>query len=154
MTSIGSGFNQTINPTPYGLYDSSPLFQSDADNLVRFVLTRFGEQILSVELTKKIIWAAFEEATWELNSLLTEYQTKSNLAALLGTPTASYISGSNGLFSLNLSNTYVQQNLGYLDSLSGPYTGYIGIGGWAESYSGSIILTASRQDYDLYTDLS
>jgi hypothetical protein len=93
MTSIGSGFNQTINPTPYGLYDSSPLFQSDADNLVRFVLTRFGEQILSVELTKKIIWAAFEEATWELNSLLTEYQTKSNLAALLGTPTASYISG-------------------------------------------------------------
>ena len=153
MTSIGSGFNQTINPTPYGLYDSSPLFQSDADNLVRFVLTRFGEQILSVELTKKIIWAAFEEATWELNSLLTEYQTKSNLAALLGTPTASYISGSNGLFSLNLSNTYVQQNLGYLDSLSGPYTGYIGIGGWAESYSGSIILTASRQDYDLYTEL-
>lgn len=153
MSSIGSGFNQTIKPTPYGLYDSSPLFQVDADNLVRFVLTRFGEQVLSVELTKKIIWTAFEEATWQLNALLAEYQAKSNLASLLGTPTGSYISGSNGLFSVNLSNTFVQQNLGFLDSLSGPYTGYIGHGNWAESYSGSIVLTASQQNYDLYTDL-
>jgi hypothetical protein len=153
MTSIGSGFNQTIRPTSYGLYDSSPLFQSDADNLVRFVLTKFGEQVLSVELTKKIIWNAFEEATMQLNALLVEYQAKSNLASLLGSPTGSYISGSNGLFSVNLSNTYVQQNLNFLDSISGPYTGYIGIGNWAESYSGSIILTASRQDYDLYTEL-
>jgi hypothetical protein len=156
MSSIGSGFNQTIRPTAFGLYDSSPLFQIDADNIVRFVLTRFGEQVLSVELPKKTIWVAFEEATWQLNGLLAEYQAKSNLASLLGTPTASFNSGANGgngLFSLNLANTYVQQNLGFLDSLTAPYLSYVGYGNWAEAYTGSIVLTASRQDYDLYSEL-
>jgi hypothetical protein len=157
MSTIGSGFNQTLRPTAFGLYDSSPLFQKDADNMVRYVLIRFGEQVLSVELTKKIIWTSFEEATWQLNALLAEYAAKSNLASLLGTPTASFnpnANGGNGLFSVNLSNTYVQQTLGYLDTLTAPYLSYVGYGNWAESYSGSIYLTASRQDYDLFTELT
>ena len=156
MSSIGSGFNQTLNPTAFGLYDSSPLFQKDADNMVRYVLIRFGEQVLSVELTKKIIWTSFEEATWQLNALLAEYAAKSNLASLLGTPTASFnptANGGTGLFTVNLSNTYVQQTLGYLDTLTAPYLSYVGYGNWAESYSGSIYLTSSRQDYDLFTEL-
>jgi hypothetical protein len=47
----------------------------------------------------------------------------------------------------------VQQTLGFLDTLTAPYLGYVGYGNWAESYSGSIYLTASRQDYDLFNEL-
>jgi len=102
-------------------------------------------------LTKKIIWNVFEEATRELNALMVEYQAKSNLANLLGSPTGS--TDQNGQSNINLTNTYVQQNLSFLNDLAAPYAAMIGYGFAEESYSGSITMTAGKQDYDLYTEL-
>jgi hypothetical protein len=144
-------FSQTLRPTPFGFYDSDPLFQKDADAMVTFVLRRLGEDILGVELTKKMIWMAFEEATRKLNSLFIEYQAKSNLASLLGSPTGSLDQNGNNI--INLSNVYVQQNLQFLSDLAAPYSALIGYGNFAENYSGSIVLENGRQDYDLYTEL-
>ena len=55
-------FSEISNPTPFGVYDNETGFQSDADNIHTFVKRKLGDDILSVELTKKQIFANFEEA--------------------------------------------------------------------------------------------
>lgn len=147
-----ANFNQTLNPTPYGLYDSDVAFQRDADSVIVYVMRKLGEDVLSVELTKRAIWTAFEEATKMFNGWIIEYQTKSNLASLLGTPTGSY-NPITGLNSINLTNTYIAPNLEFLDRMAEPYANIIGFGSTQNSFSGSIALTSGIQDYDLYTDL-
>ena len=66
-------FENTTNPTPFSIYDNESDFQSDADNIVTFVKRKLGDDILSVELTKKQIWGNFEEATLEYSSILNQY---------------------------------------------------------------------------------
>ena len=58
-------FLNTLSPTPFGFFDQESDFQSEADNLVTFVKRKLGDDILSVELTKKQIWACFEESFLE-----------------------------------------------------------------------------------------
>ena len=48
-------FSQISNPTPFSVYDDESSFQTDADNVVVFVKRKLGDDILSVELTKKQI---------------------------------------------------------------------------------------------------
>ena len=48
-------FENTTNPTPFGIFDSDTSFISDADKVVTFVKRRLGDDILSVELTNKMI---------------------------------------------------------------------------------------------------
>jgi len=120
--------------------------------MVTFVLRKLGEDVLSVELTKKMIWACFEEATLMFNSTMIEYQAKSNLASLLGNPTGS-IDPVTGKYSLNLINAYVQPNFEFLIRQAEPYASEVGYGQSLDSYSGSVQLTMGKQDYDLYTDL-
>jgi hypothetical protein len=141
-----SNFINTIRPTPFGFFDSDADFQTEADNMITFVYRKLGESILSVELTKKDIWLCFEEACDTFSAMMLEYQARSNLATLLGTPT-----GSNG--SINLTNVYVKQNLEFLERQAEPYAGIIGYGTDQNSISGSIRLEVGRQDYDLYTEL-
>jgi len=50
-------FASTLNPTPFGFYDSDPEFIAEADAMITFVKRKMGDDILSVELTKKQIWA-------------------------------------------------------------------------------------------------
>lgn len=145
-------FTSTLNPTPFGHYDSDLAFQRDADSMVVYVKRKLGEDFLSVELTKKEIWASFEEATRMFNSWIVEYQTVSNLANLLGTPTGSYDS-TTGRNTINLTNTYIAPNLEFLDRLAEPYANIIGFGSTQNSFSGSIDMVLGKQDYDLYTDL-
>jgi len=147
-----STFATTIRPTPFGFFDSDVTFQNDADKMVTFVLRKLGEDVLSVELTKKMIWACFEEATLKFNALMIEYQAKSNLASLLGNPTGS-IDPITGKYSLNLINTYIQPNFEFLIRQAEPYASEVGYGQSLDSYSGSIQLEVGRQDYNLYTEL-
>lgn len=145
-------FNTTLKPTPFGLFDSSPAFQADADKIVTYVLRSLGEDVLSVELTKKMIWSCFEEATLAFNANIIEYQAKSNLVNLLGTPTGS-TDPLTGHSSINLTNTYVRPNFEFLIRQAEPYAAEVGYGQSLDSYSGSIDLVNGKQDYDLYTDL-
>lgn len=153
MTVTGT-FNTTLKPTSFGFFDSSPLFQWDADRMVVFVLRSLGEDILNVSLTKKIIWNFFESATREFQGMIIEYQAKSNLASLLGMPTGS-IDINNPLRpnNINLTNMYVHQNLEFLDRMSEAYGNMIGLGSTSDTFSGSISLEIGRQDYNINTEL-
>jgi len=148
-------FNTTLSPTPFGLFDSSAAFQADADRIVTYVLRRLGEDILSVELTKKMIWANFEEALLAFNASIVEYQAKSNLTYLLGSPTASIdpTTGKPAADQINLTNTYIQPNLDFLVRIAEPYAAEVGFGQSVDTYTGSIEISNGQQDYNIYTDL-
>lgn len=147
-----STFMTTLRPTTFGYFDSDPAFQQDADKIITYVFTQLGEQVLSVELVKKQVWSCFEQATLAFNALMIEYQAKSNLTSLLGTPTGSWNSQT-GYSSINLQNTYVRPTLEFLVRQAEPYGAEVGYGGVQDTYSGSITLTMGKQDYDLYSEL-
>ena len=138
-------FSQTSNPTPFGVYDDESNFQTEADNIVTFVKRKLGDDILSVELTKKQIFGNLEESVLEYSSILNQYQAKSQLVNYLGFPTGSVMSGSE--------EKYPRENLEYLSRFAEPYAMEAGIGGSYNFVSGSISLEKNRQDYDLYTEL-
>jgi hypothetical protein len=142
-------FANTVNPTPFGVYDSNTDFQSDADSMLTFVKRKLGDDILSVELTSKQIWMSFEESVFEYSKYINEYMTKSQLANAMGTATgsASAVEAIAGFHHLP------RQSLEFLMRKAEPYASHAGIGGSHNILSGSMVLTASQQDYDIYTDL-
>ena len=107
-----------------------------------------GDDILSVELTKKQIWACLEEASLEFSSILNQYQAKSQLVQFLGQPTT----GSTGAMS-GSEGKYPRENLDYLTRFAEPYAAEGGIGGSYNQLSGSIDLEQDVQDYDIYDNL-
>lgn len=137
-------FSTTLNPTPFGAFDADTAFQGDADSMVTFVKRKLGDDILSVELTKKQIWACFEEAALEYGSIINQYQARSQMATFLGTSTGS-MSGSE--------EKYPRESLEYLARFAEPYATEAGFGGSYNSISGSIALEEGRQDYDIYEEL-
>jgi hypothetical protein len=143
-------FAQSTKPTPFGVYDSETHFITEADNMVIYVKRKLGDDILSVELTKKQIFANLEEATLEYSSILNQYQAKSQLVNYLGFPTGSNMTplGPSGS-----ENKYPRENLEYLTRFAEPYAMEAGIGGSYNFLSGTISLERDRQDYDLYTEL-
>ena len=50
-----STFLTTLNPTPFGFFDSDSQFQVEADAMVTFVKRKLGDDMLSVDLTKNMI---------------------------------------------------------------------------------------------------
>ena len=137
-------FANTTNATPFGVFDDDSEFKTEADQMVVFVKRKMGDDVLSVELTKKQIFANMEEAGLEYSSILNQYQAKSQLVNFLGFSTGS-MSGSQ--------EKYVRDNLEYLTRFAEPYAMEAGIGGSYNSASGSIQLQGGRQDYDMYTEL-
>ena len=139
-------FSQISKPTPFGVYDNESTFQADADSVVTFVKRKLGDDVLSVELTKKQIFGNFEEAVLEYSAIINQYQAKSQLVNYLGFATGSVMSGSE--------NKYPRENLEYLSRFAEPYAMEAGIGGSYNFVSGTISLESGRQDYDIYTELS
>ena len=80
-------FGSTDNPTPFGIFDDDEHFKKDADGLVLYVKRRLGDDILSVELTNKQIWANFEEATMEFSKQMNAHQAESYMSNILGLST-------------------------------------------------------------------
>ena len=139
-----ASFARTTSPTPFGQFDSDETFQSHADSMIPFVKRKLGDDILSVELTRKQIWACFEEASFEYSKLANEYTTKSQLSNLLGIATGS-MTGSEGL--------YPRETLEFLMRKAEPYIAETGVGGSYNSVSGSLQLVQNVQDYDIYSSL-
>jgi hypothetical protein len=136
-------FVQTIQPTPFAFFDADLQFQQEADSMVTFVKRKLGDDVLSVELTRKEIWACFEEACCEYSRKIHEMKIQSELANVLGMPT-----GSN-----DPTNAYPHQTLEFLMRQASPYSTYAGVGGNYDATLGYIDLVGGKQDYNIYTDL-
>jgi hypothetical protein len=137
-------FANTTSPTPFGFFDTDTDFQTEADGMVTFIKRKLGDDILSVELTKKQIWACFEESFCLYGAIVNEHQAKSQLSNLLGMATGS-LTGSEQRFP--------RENFDFMLRRAEPYGMESAMGGSYNTLSGSITTTAKVQDYDLYTDL-
>lgn len=86
MTSFYQVLNSTTDgrPTPFGAFDSDSHFQEEADNVVLYVKRRLGDDIMTVELTSKQIWANFEEAVLEYSKQINAHQAESYMSNILG----------------------------------------------------------------------
>jgi len=71
-------------PTPFGAFDDDTHFQEEADSIVLYVKRRLGDDIMTVELTSKQIWANFEEATLEYSRQINTHQAESYMSNILG----------------------------------------------------------------------
>lgn len=136
-------FQKTANPTPYGYFDTDSDFVLEADQFAIFAKRKLGEDILSVELTRKMYYGNLEEAVLEYSSIINQYQAKSQLLQFMGMPTGSY----------DAEQRYPRENLQYLARFAEPYATEAGIGGSYNMMSGSIDLVTGQQDYDINTDL-
>jgi len=141
-------FSNTTSPTPFGFFDNESQFQTEADKIVTFVKRKLGDDVLSVELTKKQIWATLEESSLEFGAILNQYQAKSQMVQFLGMP----ITGSSGTMS-GSEGKYPRENLDFLTRMGEPYAAEAGAGGSYDMLSGSIQLKANQQDYDIYQTL-
>jgi len=133
-------FIETLNPTSFGFFDSDSQFQQEADSMITFVKRKLGDDVLSVELTRKEIWTCFEEACCEYSRLVHEMKIQSELINVLGLPTGS----------TNLTNIYPRQSLEFLIRQADPYATEAFIGGSYDAKLGYINLTAGVQDYNIY----
>lgn len=136
-------FANTVSPTPFGFFDSDVQFQNEADGMITFVKRKLGDDVLSVELTRKEIWACFEESCCEYSRLINETKISSELTNVLGLSTGSQ----------DFTNKYANQTLEFLLRKAEPYAGEAYIGGSFDATLGYVDLIDGKQDYNIYSDV-
>ena len=128
--------------TPFGWYDSDPIFQIEGPRVARWCSIRLGYYIVDVELVSGSIYAAFEEAVTTYGNELYRQKVIDNYLTLEGSlvPTSSN-------FSFN--NTVITPNLGRTIQLAKTYGTEAGSGGTVTYHKGYLDLIGGQQDYDL-----
>jgi len=122
------------NPTPYAIFDNDDDFPVEADNFVTFAKRKLGDDVLSVELTRKMYYGNLEEATLEYSSIINQYQAKSQLLQFMGMPTGSY----------DAEQKLPRENLQYLARFAEPYSMEAGIGGSYDMMSAFHLASKAR----------
>ena len=148
-----ASFISVSNPTPFGVYDADTHFRNDANGIVTFVKRKLGDDIVSVELTSKQIWACFEEATLEYSRNINEHMAESHMHSALGMPIGN-ISGANGLTGPSgMEGKLPRESFDIFIRKAEAYANEAGVGGSIDHFSGSIALERGRQDYSLRDEL-
>ena len=125
--------------TPFGFYDNDIQFQTDADKFAKFAAQRLGYPLTEIELQDINFYTALEDAVTTYGNELYAYQIADNLLSFQGNPTT--IGTANG--------ELVQENLSNIVLLSNQYGTEAGVGGTVTYHTGSIILEARQQNYDM-----
>ena len=124
--------------TPFGYYDTDPIFVSDAQKFVRFAARRLGYPIMEIELQDINFYAALEDAVTVYGKELYEYKIRENYLSIEGNTTGS-----------TLNNTLIQPSFGNIIRIAKDYGSEVGSGGNVPYYTGSINMLANQQNYDL-----
>ena len=124
--------------TPFGFYDSDTEFQTDAIKVSKFCGSRLGFPLMDVELQSGSFFACFEEAVTTYGNEVFQYKIRENYLSLEGAQTGS-----------NLNNRLVEPNLSRVVNISKNYATEAGVNGLVTRHTGSLAVTASKQEYDL-----
>ena len=125
--------------TPFGFYDNDLQYQADGPKVANYCARKLGYPVLDVELQDLNIYACFEEAVSIYAEELYQLKIKDNYLTLEGQPTSSL-----------LNTTVVSPNLQNMINISETYGQQAGVGGFVSWRSGSLYISASQQNYDLY----
>ncbi len=150
-TGTGSG------PTPYGTYDTDTSFVSESVDVCKWTAKRLGHPVMQLEFSSGSIWACFEESVSEYSLHINNYNMKNWLWESYGSDNK--ISGSGwsnkGTSSSTMGTGSISVTHGHMGTtyyLSNQYGEAVNVGGEVTMYTGSIVLTGSKQEYDLQTE--
>ena len=132
--------------TPYGLYDNDATFASESLQVTKYVARKLGHPVMQLEFGSGSIYATFEEAVSEYSLHINNYNIKNWMFEHYGS--SDKISGSLGTGSAEV----VSPHMGVTFTLSKQYGEAANVGGDLTLHSGSIVLSASKQTYDLRTE--
>ena len=140
--------NQVTGSTPYGIYDSDSDFVTDSLNVCKWVARRLGHPVMQLEFDSGSIYAMFEESISEYSLHINNYNIKNWMWNSYGAENRQ----SGSTFSSTGSFEPQSPHLGTNFMLSKQYGQAANVGGDVTLHSGSIILTGSKQVYDLQTE--
>ncbi len=136
----GSG-SPVVGRTPYGFYDSDPIFQAEAYSGMIWAATKLGYPNIDVEMIDIHFYACYEEAVNEYGKELNQFNIVNNMLVFQGQnlQTLGNVNGRNvtGL------------GLGQIITLAKDYGSETGTGGRLDWKKGNIQVIAGQQDYDL-----
>ena len=128
----------TAGSTPFGFYDADSTFRTDADKVVKWCAQRLGYPIENIELQDIQFYAAFEEAVTVYGNEVYQWKIRENYLSMEGSATGSA-----------LNNQVVTPNLAATIRIASTYGSEAGTGGSVTYYTGSLPVSANRQNYDL-----
>jgi len=136
---------QVVGKTPFGIYDSDTSFVSESLNVCKFVARRLGHPVMQLEFNSGSIYANFEEATSEYSQQINHYNTKNWMWEHYGSTARQ----SGSTFNSTGSHEAEAPHMGTTFLLSEQYGEAVNVGGGVTMYTGSIVLTGSKQVYNL-----
>jgi hypothetical protein len=125
--------------TPFAIFDSESLFQTDGPKVANFVATRLGYPIMDVELQDLQIYACLEESIIEYGKQVNQFRIRDNMYSLLGTSTSDEFTHK------NITATALDQII----RLSGDYGTEALSGGPVELKRGYFTASLDTASYDL-----
>ena len=135
----GSATFTSGSSTPFGFYDSDTDFQTDATKVAKFCGTRLGFPLMDVELQDQNFFACFEEAVTTYGNEVFQYKIRENYLSLEGSDSTA---GS-------ANNKIVNPTLDRVINIGKNYGTEAEVGGFVTRHTGSLAVTASKQEYDL-----
>ena len=143
----GSADFTSGSSTPFGIYDSDSIFQTEAPKVASWCAKRLGYPIIDIELQGENFFAVFEEAVSEYSAQVNQFNIRNNLGSLEGQPTGS-----------DYTHKSVQgSDLNNVVSIAEAYGNLANVGGRTDIKKGSITVGTGSQEYDLqalYGDVS
>ncbi len=134
----------TTGSTPFGFFDSDPVFQQHADSFAKFAAQHVGYPIMDVELIDINFYTAFESAVVEYSNQVNQVNIVNSLVSTMGLPTGSDFLGSQGLTGRPIGNS-----LSYIVKLSKAYGTEAESGGNVRWYSASFDVVNGKQTYSI-----
>jgi hypothetical protein len=126
--------------TPFGFYDNDLSFQQESPLFATWCARRLGYPIVNIELQDINFYACLEEAITTYGNEVYQWKIREGYLSMEGN-----IVDNNTTFN----NKLVTPNLGTTIRIAETYGSEAGAGGYTTYYTGSIMMSASVQDYDL-----
>ena len=150
--------SQSVGATPYGIYDNDNAFVSESLTVCKWVARRLGHPVMQLEFGSGSIYSMFEEAVSEYSLHINNYNMKNWMWDSYGSD--SRLSGSGYSNSTSSSGTdmgtgSIQTTHGHMGTsfyLSKQYGEAVNVGGELTLHTASIVLTSSKQVYNLQTE--
>ena len=139
----------TVGSTPFGFFDTDPVFQIHADKFAKAAAQHLGYPIMDVEMQSINFYTAFESAVIEYSNQVNQVNIVNNLMNTLGVQTASAFLNDSGFTGALIGNSF-----GYVTKLSKAYGTEADSGGTLKWYSASIEMTPGQQTYSLRAAVS
>ena len=128
----------TAGQTPFAFYDNDADFVTDADKVATFCAQRLGYPLMDVELQSGSFYACFEEAVTTYGNEVFQYKIRENYLSMEGDTTGSLYN-----------NKLIEPGLGRTIQVTENYGSEAGVGGKVTKHTGSLMVTANVQEYDL-----